>query len=175
MRRTGHIRERSPGAFELRYTLGTDPGTGKRKMATATVRGSRKEADKELRRLLRALDTGDTIEPGKLLARDWFQRWLKMARPEISPLTRTCETATISLSATAIATWLWSPSHWFDTTRAFPPPVEPVRRRYRAPRDAAPATPGGPDGRHRTEKPLDASTPAYNNVALDWRRSGAGQ
>jgi len=29
MRRTGHIRERSPGAFELRYSLGTDPGSGR--------------------------------------------------------------------------------------------------------------------------------------------------
>src|SRR5438477_12831337 len=46
MRRAGHIRERSPGSYELRYSLGTDPATGKRKMATATVRGSRKDADK---------------------------------------------------------------------------------------------------------------------------------
>jgi hypothetical protein len=31
----GHIRERSPGSFvELRYSLGTDPATGKRKIAT---------------------------------------------------------------------------------------------------------------------------------------------
>src|ERR1043166_6489302 len=36
MRRTGHIRERAPGSFELRYSLGTDPATGKRKIATAT-------------------------------------------------------------------------------------------------------------------------------------------
>ncbi len=33
MRRTGHIRERSPGAFEIRYALDTDPATGKRKIA----------------------------------------------------------------------------------------------------------------------------------------------
>jgi hypothetical protein len=41
MRRTGHIRERSPGSFELRYALGTDPATDRCKIATATVRGSR--------------------------------------------------------------------------------------------------------------------------------------
>jgi hypothetical protein len=41
MRKTGHIRERSPGAFELRYSLGSNPVTGKREIATATVRGSR--------------------------------------------------------------------------------------------------------------------------------------
>jgi len=50
MRRTGHIRERSPGAFELRYSLGTDSATGKRRIATVTLRGSRKDAERELRR-----------------------------------------------------------------------------------------------------------------------------
>jgi len=49
MRWTGHIRERSSGSYELRYSMGTYPATGKRKMATVTVRGSRKYADKELR------------------------------------------------------------------------------------------------------------------------------
>ena len=42
MRPTGHIRERSPGSWELRYTLGTDPATGKRRIVTATVRGERR-------------------------------------------------------------------------------------------------------------------------------------
>ena len=36
MRRAGHIRERSPGSFELRYSLGTDPATGKRNIAIGT-------------------------------------------------------------------------------------------------------------------------------------------
>jgi integrase len=58
---TGHIRERSPGSYELRYTLGTDAASGKRKTATATVRGTRKDAERELRRLLSAVDSGETI------------------------------------------------------------------------------------------------------------------
>jgi hypothetical protein len=45
---TGHIRERSPGSWELRYSLGRDPATGKRRIATATVRGSRRDAVREL-------------------------------------------------------------------------------------------------------------------------------
>jgi len=27
MRHSGHIRQRSPGSYELRYSLGTDPAT----------------------------------------------------------------------------------------------------------------------------------------------------
>jgi hypothetical protein len=63
MRRTGHIRERSPGSWELRYSLGTDPATGSRRIATTTVKGNRKAAEKELRRLLRTLDTGGARRP----------------------------------------------------------------------------------------------------------------
>src|SRR5207248_514884 len=51
MRRTGHIRERSPGSYELRCSLGTAPATGRRKIATTTFKGSLKEAQRELRRL----------------------------------------------------------------------------------------------------------------------------
>ena len=85
MRRTGHIRERSPGSFELRYGLGTDPATGKRKMATTTVRGSRKDAEKELRRLLRSLDTGEHVDPTRITVQEWLGTWLDAVRVEVSP------------------------------------------------------------------------------------------
>src|SRR5260370_9554039 len=84
MRRTGHIRERSPGSFELRYSLGTAPATGRRKIATATVRATRKEAEKELRRLLRSLDTGEHVDPSSLTVRGWLTQWLEIIRPEIA-------------------------------------------------------------------------------------------
>lgn len=100
MRRTGHIRERSPGSFELRYSLGTDPATGKRKIATTTVKGSLKEAGRELRRLQRAVDTGEAIEPGKLTTAAWLQQWLRMVRPEISPLTYRLYEVTVRLYLT---------------------------------------------------------------------------
>ena len=84
MRRTGHIRERSPGHFELRFSIGLDPSTRKRKVVTATVRGSRKDAERELRKRLVALDQGDRIDPTKMTASQWFDRWLSIAEPEIS-------------------------------------------------------------------------------------------
>jgi len=87
MRRTGHIRERSPGSFELRYSLGTDPATGKRKIATATVRGTLKEAEKEMRRLLRAVDTGEHVDPNRLTVREWLETWLDAIRQEVAPRT----------------------------------------------------------------------------------------
>jgi hypothetical protein len=66
MRLNGHIRQRSPRSFELRYSFGADPATGKRKVATSTIRGTRKDAEKELRRLLHAVDTGQHVDPSRV-------------------------------------------------------------------------------------------------------------
>jgi integrase len=84
-RHTGHIRERSPGSWEIRYDVGTDPATGKRRIATATVRGDRKAAETELRRLLRTRDTGEHVDPTRLTVGQWLSQWLKAVREEVSP------------------------------------------------------------------------------------------
>jgi integrase len=87
MRRTGHIRQRSPKSWELRYSLGTDPGSGKRRIATTTVSGDRKAAERELRRLLRTLDDGSHVDPTRVTVREWLTRWLAVVREEVSPKT----------------------------------------------------------------------------------------
>ena len=87
MRSTGHIRQRTPGSWELRYSLGTDQATGKRRLATSTVRGDRKAAEKELRRLLHAVDTGEHVDPTRLTLRQWLERWLETVRTEVTPKT----------------------------------------------------------------------------------------
>jgi integrase len=83
----GHIRQRSPGSWEVRYDFGTDPATGKRRIATATVRGDRKAAEKELRRLLRTVDDGSHVDPSHITVRQWLETWLETVRSETSPKT----------------------------------------------------------------------------------------
>src|SRR6516165_7063874 len=85
MRSTGHIRQRTPGSWELRYTLGTDPASGRRWTATTTVKGNRRTAEKELRRLLRTLDTGEHVDPSRMTVRQWLETWLVAVRQEVSP------------------------------------------------------------------------------------------
>lgn len=87
MRPQGHIRERSRGSFEIRYSLGTDPATGKRRVVTATVKGNRKAAEKELRRLLRTVDTGEHVDPTRMTVRAWLAQWHESKREEVSPKT----------------------------------------------------------------------------------------
>ena len=87
MRPTGHIRERSSGSWELRYSLGTDPATGRRRVATTTVKGNRRAAEKELRRLLRTLDTGEHVDPSHMAVRQWLDHWLATIHTEVAPKT----------------------------------------------------------------------------------------
>lgn len=77
MRREGHIRQRSPGSYELRYPLGISPATGKRKVGTATVKGSRKDAEKELRRLLKTIDDNEHVDPSKITVLEHCRARLK--------------------------------------------------------------------------------------------------
>jgi integrase len=88
MRRpSGHVRERSPGSWEVRYSLGTDPKTGKRRIATKTVRGTRKVAEQELRRALNAIEDGEHVHPNRITLRVWLAKWLETIRHEVSPKT----------------------------------------------------------------------------------------
>jgi hypothetical protein len=88
MRRpVGHIRERSPGSWELRYSLGTDPATAKRRTATKAVKGSRKVAEQELRRALNAIEDGEHVQPNRITLRVWLAKWLEIVRHELSPKT----------------------------------------------------------------------------------------
>jgi integrase len=86
-RRQGHITERSPGHWLIRYSRGTDPATGKRHRANVTFRGDRKSAEKELRRLQKAIDDGAHVDPSRITVRDWLAQWLDTIRPEVAPKT----------------------------------------------------------------------------------------
>jgi integrase len=87
MRPRGTIKSRSAGSYRLRYSLGRDPVTGRRKFASTTIRGTRKQAEKELVRLLRTVDTGEHVDPTKATIGEWLRLWLNAVRVEVSPKT----------------------------------------------------------------------------------------
>jgi integrase len=87
MRPRGTIKSRSPGSYRIRYSLGRDPVSGKRRFASATVRGTRKQAERELVRLLRTVDTGEHVDPSRITVGQWLALWLNSTRVEVSPKT----------------------------------------------------------------------------------------
>jgi hypothetical protein len=52
----GSLRQRSAGSWELRVYIGTDPATGRRLDRTATVRGNRSDAERELAEMVASVD-----------------------------------------------------------------------------------------------------------------------
>jgi integrase len=46
-----------------------------------TIKGTRREAQQELRRLLRTADTGSHVAPGKVTLKEWIEQWLAMGAP----------------------------------------------------------------------------------------------
>jgi integrase len=81
MRRNGHIRERSPGSFEIRYQRAD-------RTFTKTIRGSKTDGQRALRQLLSEHDRGvAAAAPAKMLVADWLGQWLALTAAEVRPIT----------------------------------------------------------------------------------------
>jgi len=81
-RRQGSIVERSPGHWLVRYSINL--AAGRRRLAV-TVKGDRKTAEKELRRLLTTADDGTHIDPNRMTTGEWLTRWLAAVREKVAP------------------------------------------------------------------------------------------
>lgn len=85
----GHIRKRGDRSWAVIIELGRDPETGKRRQKWHTVKGTKRDAEKELARLVNALNTGRYVAPSKLTLADYLQQWLTdYAGPNTAPRTR---------------------------------------------------------------------------------------
>src|SRR5262245_27956463 len=73
----GSLRQRSPGSWELRYYLGTEPATGRKQFKSQTFRGTKREAEKELTKIVGSLNTGSYVEPMKETVSAFLTRWLR--------------------------------------------------------------------------------------------------
>ena len=71
---TGSIDPRGKDSWRLRYRLNG-------RSFSKTVRGSKKEAQKELRRLLHTGDTGEHVAPDKMTVREWIEHWISIGCP----------------------------------------------------------------------------------------------
>lgn len=82
----GHIEKRGDGAYRLLIDLprGTD---GKRKRLSRTVRGTRKQAEAELARILSETSDGTFVKPSELSCSDYLDKWLAHAKGNLSPTT----------------------------------------------------------------------------------------
>lgn len=84
----GHIQRRGKKSWRLKFDSGRDPETGERITKYMTVRGTKTDAQRELTRVLREIDTGTFIEPSKITVAEFLEQWLaSLANRKLSPKT----------------------------------------------------------------------------------------
>jgi hypothetical protein len=72
----GHIRQQGKGSWELKFDLGRDPLTGKRTTKYVTFRGTKRQAQEELTRLLAQRNDGTYVDPTKMTVAEYLRHWL---------------------------------------------------------------------------------------------------
>jgi integrase len=83
---SGHLRERTPGSWELRAYQGRDPLTRRKKYATRTFKGTRREANKALAQFVTQTATATVATQGTF--GELIERWYAIAAPDWAPNTR---------------------------------------------------------------------------------------
>lgn len=73
----GNITRRGDRSWRLKFEASErDPATGKRQTRFITVRGTRKDAERELTRILHEIETGAFVEPSKMTLTKYLNHWL---------------------------------------------------------------------------------------------------
>jgi integrase len=71
---SGHIRRRGGRSWELKFDIGRDAG-GKRRIRYASFKGTKREAEIELARLIAQNAAGEGVDPSKETLAEFVQRW----------------------------------------------------------------------------------------------------
>lgn len=88
MRPRGYVRQQSAATWRITAPAGTDPATGKPLRVQRTVRGSKKDAQKALTKLLADIDRGVVVvDPTNLTVEQFMHQWIDHMRHRIRPTT----------------------------------------------------------------------------------------
>jgi len=84
----GYIRKRGKHSWQVMVRAGRDPVSGKYVRIARTVRGTRKDAERVLARLLHEATHGALVDPGRTTTGEWLDRWLHdVAKPNVAAKT----------------------------------------------------------------------------------------
>lgn len=83
-RHRGSIRQRGAGSFEVRVFVGVNSETGQRDYVSRTIRGSRRDAEVELTKVLRQIDEG-AVAPRSGSIGELVEAWYRLRSPNLSP------------------------------------------------------------------------------------------
>jgi integrase len=72
---TGHVRRRGARSWELKYDAATDPLTGRRRIRYVSFKGTKRDAELELARLIAQDTAGQGVDPSKATLSEFLDRW----------------------------------------------------------------------------------------------------
>lgn len=85
---SGNITKRGANSWRLKFEAGErDPVTGERKTRYVTVRGTKKDAQRKLIRLLAEVENGTSVDPSSVTIAEYLRSWLD-ADNHLSPKTK---------------------------------------------------------------------------------------
>ncbi len=83
----GHIRRRGKSSWAIVIEL-ERAASGRRRQKWHSLRGTKREAERELARLIHEMETGAYVEPSRLSVAEYLEIWLcDSARPNVAPKT----------------------------------------------------------------------------------------
>jgi len=71
----GNITRRGQNSWRIKFDIGRDPITNKRRSRFVTVKGTKRNAETELARLISEQTSGASIDPSKITMSDFLKRW----------------------------------------------------------------------------------------------------
>jgi integrase len=84
----GHIRRRGERSWELKYEVGADPLTGKRRIRYTSFKGTKRAAQVELAKLIAEHAAGTGVDPSRATVGEFLMTWLRdWAKQNVTPLT----------------------------------------------------------------------------------------
>lgn len=85
---TGHVRRRGKTSWEIKFDIGRDPLTGKRKIRYHSFKGTKRQAELEAAKLIAAASNGSYVDPSRVSVSDFLDRWEHdWAKGNVSPKT----------------------------------------------------------------------------------------
>src|SRR5438093_10035066 len=84
----GHLVKRAEGSWSIVVELERDPRTGKGRQKWVTFKGVKRDAEKEMAKLLVDAENGAVGNAGRLTTGEYLDKWLgEHAKPNLAPKT----------------------------------------------------------------------------------------
>jgi integrase len=72
----GNITRRGKGSWRVKFEADRDPVRGNRKTRYVTIRGTKKDAQRELTRLLAEINNGTSVDPSRITVAEHLRGWI---------------------------------------------------------------------------------------------------